>query len=81
MDRLAKFFLKVIHDGLCFMESNLFYVGPKENFSVVIIVAYKYLLFITICLENGIKKKPLFFFELSHDLNFPLKLTTSQLES
>lgn len=50
-----------MHDWLCFMEHNLFYVGSKENFSVVITGTYKYS-FIAICLEYGIKKMPLFSF-------------------
>lgn len=68
-----KSFLKLMHDWSCFREYSLFYVGPQENFSVVVTVACKYLLFITVCLENGIKKKPLFSFWLSHDLDFPLQ--------
>lgn len=55
--------LKFMQDWPCFMEQNLFYVGPpsKKN-SVIITIACKYLLFITACLENGIRKKPSFSF-------------------
>lgn len=79
MDRGPKMFPKVYVWLAVFAEYNPLYVGPREKFSGVITVVCKYLLFITTWLENGIKKKPLFFFWLSHDLNFPLKSTTSQL--
>ncbi len=55
-----KSFLKLMHVLGVLWNIVYFMWVPPQNFSVVITVACKYLLFITVCLENGIKKKHYF---------------------
>lgn len=70
----AKIFIKIYARLAIFYGAESILCGPppKKN-SVIITIACKYLLFITACLENGIRKKPSFSFWLSHDLDFPLQ--------